>query len=89
MTEQIIEQVVEGATELGQSEAVEAVTELAPEVVSKLPNKKLLFGLGLGAVAIGLGGYILYQRHKNGKSKDTELSKKEEAIDVEYEERED
>lgn len=89
MTEQIIGRVVEGATELGQSEAVEAGTELALEAVSKLPNKKVLFGLGLGAVAIGLGGYILYQRHKNGKSKDIELSKKEEAIDVEYEERED
>lgn len=87
MTEQIIEKAVESAVEVPEASGV--AQELAIEAVSKLPNKKVLFGLGLGAAVIGLGAYIGYQRYKNGKSKDTELSKKGEAIDVEYEERED
>ena len=87
MTEQIIEKAVESAVEVPEASGV--AQELAIEAVSKLPNKKILIGVAIGAAVIGLGAYIGYQRYKNGKSQEEKLSKKGEAIDVEYEERED
>lgn len=80
MNEQIIGQVVE--------DAAEPVVEAAQEVVAKVTSNGISAKKGIIAIAIlglGVGGYILYQRHKNSKKSQKELSEDEKIIEGQFE----